>query len=125
MEELASAVKHNVNIILVTKDGSRWPNAKGERICDFPPYDLISQLPEAVRPAFTKKAIAHSDEYYGAFCDTLVARLVPPPASAAASSSDQGGRGSGGGDASAGGQHQAGADGHLQQHQAQPHQQQQ
>lgn len=51
-----------VNIILVTKDGSRWPNARGERVCDFPPYELIGSLPEAVRPAFTKKAIAHSDE---------------------------------------------------------------
>lgn len=84
MEELASAVKHNVNIILVTKEGSRWPNAKGERVCDFPPYDLIAELPKAVRPAFTKKSIAHSDEYYAAFCDTLVARLVRPANNATA-----------------------------------------
>lgn len=33
----ARSPREQVNIVLVTKNGSRWPNAKGERVCDFPP----------------------------------------------------------------------------------------
>ena len=51
------------NIILVTKEGSRWKDAQGVA-CQFPPASLLERLPEKVRAVMSRKAIAHSDEYY-------------------------------------------------------------
>lgn len=82
--ELAAAARAGVNIVLVRKEGARWADASGHRTAEHPPAFLIDQLDEAVRkPLFSCKAIAHSDEYYKAFCDTLVGRLVTPEAAAA------------------------------------------
>lgn len=75
LKELASAIRSNANVILVTKEGARWGP---DRESTFPPYSLIETLPEEVRPAFTSKAIAHSDEYYQSFIDGLFARIKTP-----------------------------------------------
>ena len=43
MIELESAVKSGCNIILLVKDGSRWPDDSGANICDFPPYRSVTK----------------------------------------------------------------------------------
>ena len=43
--ELAAAVRHKVKIVMVVKEGSRWPDKNGHYTCTFPPYPLIQQLP--------------------------------------------------------------------------------
>ncbi|PNW82296.1 hypothetical protein CHLRE_06g278186v5 [Chlamydomonas reinhardtii] len=89
MMELTAAVEAGVNVILVVKEGSRWPDGNGQKVCDFPSYDTINKLPEAVRSVFTRKALTHSDEYYQAFVDLLLSKIVrpappaPPPEPAA------------------------------------------
>jgi hypothetical protein len=60
--ELEAAVKYGVNIILLVKDGARWPDEAGNMICNFPPYHIINSLPEGCRSAFDSKALTHSDE---------------------------------------------------------------
>ena len=84
MLELAAAARAGVNIILVRKEGARWLDATGQRTAEHPPAFLIEQLDEVVRqPLFSSKAIAHSDEYYKTFCDTLISRRATPEAAAA------------------------------------------
>ena len=73
--ELEAAVKSKVNIILLVKDGARWPDDSGNLVCNFPTYTLIQKLPEGCRPAFDSKALTHSDEYYQAFVDHLIPRI--------------------------------------------------
>ena len=75
IKELEAAVKNDKNIILVTKDGSRWKDANGSKTCLFPPYEIINALPEEAQKAFVSKAVAHSDEYYQAFKDQLIRRI--------------------------------------------------
>ena len=75
LKELESAVDHKVNVIFVTKEGSRWKDIHGNKVCDFPPQHLIDKLPEKVKGLMTRKAIAHSDEYYQAFVDTLLKKI--------------------------------------------------
>lgn len=74
IKELAAAVRSNKNVVLITKEGARWQTTNGDK-CDFPPQEKIATLPEVVRQAFTKKSIAHSDEYYEAFAETLINRI--------------------------------------------------
>ncbi|MEW5313824.1 MAG: hypothetical protein WDW38_005361 [Sanguina aurantia] len=64
MEELQAAVDANINIILVMKEGSRWKDASGAKVCEFPSDELVRTLPEGVRKIFSRKALHHSDEYY-------------------------------------------------------------
>lgn len=45
-------------------------------MCEFPPYELISTLPEKLRAVFSRKAISHSDEYYQAFVENLLRKIV-------------------------------------------------
>ena len=79
LKELASAVRSKANIIMITKEGARWAvDEGGPRDKTFPPYSLIESLPEEVKPAFTSKAIAHSDEYYQSFIDGVLARIKTP-----------------------------------------------
>ena len=75
LKELESAVDHKVNVIFVTKEGSRWKDIHGNKVCDFPPQHLIDKLPEKVKGLMTRKAIAHSDEYYQAFVETLLKKI--------------------------------------------------
>jgi len=78
IKELEAAVRNEKNIILVTKDGSRWKDANGSKTCLFPPYEIINALPEEAQKAFVSKAVAHSDEYYQAFKDQLIRRIKRP-----------------------------------------------
>ncbi len=57
----------------------RWKDASGLKICEFPPYELISTLPESLRSVFSRKAISHSDEYYSAFVDNLLNKIEKGP----------------------------------------------
>ena len=68
--------------MLLVKDGARWKDTNGAPTCNFPPYSLINSLPKDVHSAFNGKAIAHSDEYYQAFVDTLLPRLKMQPVAA-------------------------------------------
>ena len=72
-QELASAVNAGVEIILITKEGSRWPNQNGDMVEVFPPPELIETLePPECRDAFKRRAITHSNEYYAAFSHNLM-----------------------------------------------------
>ena len=42
LKELAAAVKSKKNVVLITKEGSRWLTAAGQR-CDFPPQEKRSR----------------------------------------------------------------------------------
>ncbi|KOO23359.1 tir-containing protein [Chrysochromulina tobinii] len=73
MQELASAVNAGVEIVLITKEGSRWPNQNGDMVEVFPPPELIKTLePPECRDAFERRAITHSNEYYAAFSHNLM-----------------------------------------------------
>jgi hypothetical protein len=79
MRELRAAVLAGLNIVLVRKDGALWEDEQGVRCHEYPPPRLINVQDEAVRNTLlTSKAVAHSDEYYGSFCEVLVKRLVTP-----------------------------------------------
>ena len=84
MLELAAAVTAGVNVVLVRKEGARWPDDSGARAAEHPPAWLINRQEECVRRTlFSVKAVAHTDEYYRAFCDELMRRLVAPEVAAA------------------------------------------
>ena len=73
MQELASAVNAGVEIVLITKEGSRWPNRNGDMVEVFPPPELIDALdPPECRAAFARRAITHTNEYYAAFSHNLM-----------------------------------------------------
>ena len=73
MQELASAVNAGVEIVLITKEGSRWPNSNGDMVEVFPPPELIEALePPECRAAFSRRAITHTNEYYAAFSHNLM-----------------------------------------------------
>jgi len=73
MQELASAVNAGVEVVLITKEGSRWPNRNGDMVEIFPPPELIDALePPECRTAFTRRAITHTNEYYAAFSHNLM-----------------------------------------------------
>ncbi len=79
--ELATAVRSGVKVVLVRKEGAHWPDEHGDRVCEHPPRWLIDQLEECVRTTLmSSKAVAESEEYYSAFSETLVGRLVPEAA---------------------------------------------
>ncbi|KXZ52085.1 hypothetical protein GPECTOR_10g1108 [Gonium pectorale] len=62
--ELQAAAQAGVNIVLVVKEGSRWRDAKGNKVCEFPPYELLRTLPADAQKVFERKSVQHSDEYY-------------------------------------------------------------
>ncbi|PNH10425.1 hypothetical protein TSOC_002822 [Tetrabaena socialis] len=76
IKELKAAVLHNVNIVLLIKDGARWPDAEGNPVCDFPPPHLLRTLPPEVQPVFTRKPVVHNDEYYRAFVEALFEKVL-------------------------------------------------
>ena len=75
LKELAAAVRHNVKIVMVVKEGARWPDKNGDYVCTFPPYPLIQKLPAEVQPAFAVKAIEHVNSYYSAFVSALLEKV--------------------------------------------------
>jgi hypothetical protein len=89
LEELKAAILNGCDIVLVNKEGSRWPDSTGVPAATFPSYNLISSLPAPCPDAFSSKAIAHSDEYYRTFLEQLMHRIdkVCAPAATNAQSS--------------------------------------
>jgi hypothetical protein len=76
MEELAAAVEVGVPIVLVVKEGSRWPDDAGNLKADFPIDARIATLePPSCRRGFSAAAIKHSNEYYSAFSKKLQDRV--------------------------------------------------
>ena len=76
LKELKSAVLAGMSVILVTKEGSRWPDQDGENVDSFPGAHLIDWLPPECREPFRSNvAISHSNEYYTSFCHNLVGRV--------------------------------------------------
>ena len=77
MQELASAVNAGVEVVLVTKEGSRWPSRTGDLTELFPTSEQIASLePPECRAAFRRKAITHSNEYYSAFSHNLMKAIT-------------------------------------------------
>ena len=76
MQELATAVEVGVPIVLVVKEGSRWPDDAGNLKADFPTDATIATLePPSCRRGFSAAAIKHSNEYYSAFSKKLQERV--------------------------------------------------
>ncbi|KAF5843214.1 hypothetical protein DUNSADRAFT_890 [Dunaliella salina] len=76
LRELEAAVDNRVNIILIVKEGSRWKDEDGRKSSPFPGPNVIAELPEKIKPVFTRKAIHHSDEYYSSFIDMLMKKVT-------------------------------------------------
>ncbi|KAG2489997.1 hypothetical protein HYH03_011625 [Edaphochlamys debaryana] len=79
IRELEAAVEAKINIILLVKEGSRWKNDDGLKICEFPGSGYLGKLPEELQKVFTRKALYHSDEYYQTFVDMLIKKIVRQP----------------------------------------------
>ena len=76
MQELETAVEVGVPIVLVVKEGSRWPDDAGNLKADFPTDATIAKLkPTSCRRGFSAAAIKHSNEYYSAFSKKLQERV--------------------------------------------------
>ncbi|KAG2449069.1 hypothetical protein HYH02_005818 [Chlamydomonas schloesseri] len=84
IRELEAAVEAKTNIILLVKEGSRWKNEEGLKICEFPGGNILSKLSDDMRKVFTRKALYHSDEYYQTFVEMLVKKIVRWPSEPAA-----------------------------------------
>uniref|UniRef100_A0A7S3QWI4 TIR domain-containing protein n=2 Tax=Dunaliella tertiolecta TaxID=3047 RepID=A0A7S3QWI4_DUNTE len=76
-QELQSAADHGKNIILVVKEGSRWPDVEGSKSSPFPGAHLLTGFSPKLRSVLMRKAIHHSDEYYQTFVEKLLKRLTP------------------------------------------------
>ena len=76
MQELATAVEVGMPIVLVVKEGARWPDDAGNLKADFPTDATIATLePPSCRRGFSAAAIKHSNEYYSAFSKKLQERV--------------------------------------------------
>uniref|UniRef100_A0A7S3R452 TIR domain-containing protein n=1 Tax=Dunaliella tertiolecta TaxID=3047 RepID=A0A7S3R452_DUNTE len=76
LQELEAAVDNRINIVLVVKEGSRWKDEEGRKTTPFPGPNIIAELPDKVKPVFTRKAIHHSDEYYSSFIEMLMKKVT-------------------------------------------------
>jgi hypothetical protein len=57
--ELVAAVKNNVKVVLVVKEGARWPDKDGKFVCTFPPDAIIQRLPADVQAgAYTRSLLS-------------------------------------------------------------------
>jgi hypothetical protein len=78
-QERAAAVAAHVPVVLVTKEGARWPDAYGAMSDAFPSARLIDEaftgVEEPCRSVFKSKAIQHSNEYFSAFSATVIKRV--------------------------------------------------
>jgi len=63
-------------VLLVVKEGARWPDDAGNLKADFPTDASIATLePPSCRRGFSAAAIKHSNEYYSAFSKKLQERV--------------------------------------------------
>ena len=83
VKELDAAVRTNRNIILVTKEGSKWKDATGNNTLPFPVEELKSLHKDVQKMFRVNKALGHSDEWYQAFTDQLIQRIKENPAARA------------------------------------------
>jgi hypothetical protein len=78
-QELSAAVAADVPVVLITKEGARWPDAYGALSDTFPSARLIDEAftgaEEPCRSVFKSKAIQHSNEYFSAFSTTVIKRV--------------------------------------------------
>ena len=78
-QELTAAVAADVPVLLITKEGARWPDAYGAMSDAFPSARLIdgafAGAEEPCRSVFKSKAIQHSNEYFSAFSATVIKRV--------------------------------------------------
>ena len=77
LKELAAAVNSGVPVLMIHKEGARWPLNPGAPMTEnFPPRWLIDQLkPAACRAAFNNVPIEHSNHYFEAFRTSLLKRV--------------------------------------------------
>ena len=78
--ELAAAVHAGVPVVVVTKEGARFPDKYKNNTEAFPSYDLLEEsfsgpFLQPCRNVFKSKAIQHSNEYFGAFSVALLKRI--------------------------------------------------
>ena len=77
--ELAAAVDAEVPVLLILKEGSRWPDSYGQLNDTFPSNMLIDAAFDGAkapcREVFKNKAIQHSNEYFGAFSANMLKQL--------------------------------------------------
>lgn len=77
--ELNYAVKAGIPVVLVVKDGSRFPDSYGQMTESFPSYDTIDKEftgdYERCREVFKTKAIHHSNEYFRSFSVNLLRKI--------------------------------------------------
>ena len=77
--ELSAAVAADVPVVLIIKEGARWPDAYGAMSDAFPSARLIDEAftgaEEPCRSVFKSKAIQHSNEYFSAFSTTVIKRV--------------------------------------------------
>ena len=78
-QELTAAIAADVPVLLITKEGARWPDAYGAMSDAFPSARLIdgafAGTEEPCRSVFKSKAIQHSNEYFSAFSATVIKRV--------------------------------------------------
>ena len=76
LKELGAAVDAGVPVILVTKEGARWPDEHGNMTATFPVITSSRAIePPSAQKAFSTKAISHSNEYYRSFTQELLKRV--------------------------------------------------
>jgi hypothetical protein len=78
-KELTAAVVAEIPILLIVKEGSRWPDQYGSMTDLFPSNNLIDSAfqgdEEICRPVFKLKAMQHSNEYFRAFSVNFLRRI--------------------------------------------------
>ena len=89
--ELCAAVRSNVKVIFVYKEGSEWGCSHTGGIERHPPHSLVDALELDPDVAYQTramlkgyKAVQHSDVYYGAFTAELLQKLATPEEAAEA-----------------------------------------
>jgi len=79
LAELDAAVRNDVPVVVVVKEGARWGDASGNMLM-FPSAQALRALSADVAKVFSLKPIQHRDEHYAHFAGQLVKRLkVAPP----------------------------------------------
>lgn len=80
LAELEAAVRNNVHVVVVVKEGARWGDASGN-LLTFPSALSLKALSPEIAKVFSLKPIQHRDEHYAHFAGQLVKRIrvAAPP----------------------------------------------